>query len=129
MLLLRLVLVVLSRSVLLALLSGALGACGASAGSAPVPPVFVVEVPPPEALRPEALPPPVAVAPPAAGEGPQDVPRWQPPGGHGDPCATWISEKGLFDCNAENEFPPGALDGRHRVSSPPDAGGASKKAR
>jgi hypothetical protein len=83
-------------------------ACGGGVGSAEAPRTFVVEVPPAE-----ALPPPVAVSVAVprsggAGDDAQEVPIWRPPPGHLDPCATWTSEKTLFDCNAENEFAPDA---------------------
>jgi hypothetical protein len=86
--------------------------CAGVGAPARAPPTYVVELPPPE-----DTPPPVPV--PAADVADlvsRDAPRWQPPGGHGDPCATWVTEKGLVDCDAENE-------------DPPDAGRPAKKAR
>jgi len=35
-----------------------------------------------------------------------EIPAWEPPRGHGDPCATWTSEKGLVDCDPKNEDTP-----------------------
>jgi hypothetical protein len=33
-----------------------------------------------------------------------EIPAWQPPVGHGDPCATWTSaDKAMFDCDEQNE--------------------------
>ncbi|HEY8091317.1 MAG TPA: hypothetical protein VIF09_25815 [Polyangiaceae bacterium] len=95
----------------------AMGAgCGAAATSRSTPPTYVVSIP-----RPEDEPPPVAVVAPTPPRvvpsgGTPEVPAWHAPGGHGDPCATWTSEKGLFDCDARNE-------------DPPDAGAGTSKAR
>jgi hypothetical protein len=85
------------------------------------PATFVVEVPAPEEDRPSA---PTATSLADASPCPPDslaergacvrvvaspeIPTWRPPGGHGDPCATWTSEKGLVDCDWKNELPSDA---------------------
>ena len=32
-----------------------------------------------------------------------EIPAWQAPAGHLDPCATWTSERGLVGCDPANE--------------------------
>lgn len=32
-----------------------------------------------------------------------EIPAWKPPTGHGDPCATWTSDKAMFECDEQNE--------------------------
>jgi hypothetical protein len=126
--------VLLSIPVLL--LGGAvLAACGGGSELAKGPPA-VVTLPPPgaepvEASRPTAAPVSAASCPPDTTDeriGQQDVcvrvvaspeiPAWQPPGGHLDPCATWTSEKGLVECDPNNELAPAAAPAGKRPGSP-----------
>jgi hypothetical protein len=45
-----------------------------------------------------------------------EIPAWEPPSGHLDPCATWTSDGGLVDCDPSNESPRDAgPDGAPRV--------------
>jgi hypothetical protein len=32
-----------------------------------------------------------------------EIPAWAAPSGHLDPCATWTSEKGFYDCDPRKE--------------------------
>jgi hypothetical protein len=32
-----------------------------------------------------------------------EIPAWEAPSGHLDPCATWTSDKGIFDCDPSKE--------------------------
>jgi hypothetical protein len=32
-----------------------------------------------------------------------EIPSWTAPSGHLDPCATWTSGKGIYDCDARKE--------------------------
>lgn len=32
-----------------------------------------------------------------------EIPAWTAPSGHLDPCATWTSEKGIYDCDPRKE--------------------------
>ena len=96
-------------------------ACGSAARSAPATATYVVDVPLPHDGE---LPP----DPEHAGTDPSacpadtlaengvcvrvvaspEIPAWEPPRGHGDPCATWTSGKGLVDCDWKNEDLPDA---------------------
>jgi hypothetical protein len=102
---------------------GAAACGGAGVVSVPVVEVHVVEVPAP---REEASSAPAPACPPdtLAENGvcvrvvaSPEIPAWEAPHGHGDPCATWTSEKGLWDCDAKNEDAARA-----------DAGARAKKA-
>jgi hypothetical protein len=90
----------------------------ACAGTAVAPPVTrVVELP-----APEQEPPPEARGAAAASACPPDtlaekgqcvrvvaspeIPAWEPPHGPLDPCATWTSDKGMVNCDWENEDLP-----------------------
>jgi hypothetical protein len=93
------------------------GCAGAGSGvGAPV--AMTVDLPRPG----EDLPPPPSASSAAAGPAcPPDtlaengqcvrvvaspeIPTWHPPAGHGDPCSTWTSDKGLVDCDWKNELP------------------------
>ena len=82
-------------------------ACGGAPAPAPVAATYVVELP---AARedPEAVCPADTVAEHGVCVrvlASPEIPAWEPPRGHGDPCATWTSEKGLFDCDVKNENP------------------------
>jgi hypothetical protein len=35
--------------------------------------------------------------------GSPEIPAWTAPSGHLDPCATWTSGKGIYDCDAAKE--------------------------
>jgi hypothetical protein len=114
------------------LLGGAsVSACGAAAKGLPA----VVTLPAPGAEPVEASrPPPTAIpasCPPDTTEETIDhqevcvrvvaspeIPSWQPPGGHLDPCATWTSEKGLVECDPDNEHAPAAASAGKRPGSP-----------
>jgi hypothetical protein len=111
------------------LLGCAAFACGGAAGTAKAP-LAVVTLPAPGAEPVEASRPAVSAAP--ASSCPPDtmeeriddqdvcvrvvaspeIPAWRPPGGHLDPCATWTSEKGLVECNPDNEHAPPAASAR-----------------
>lgn len=32
-----------------------------------------------------------------------EIPVWTAPSGHLDPCATWTSDKGIYDCDPSKE--------------------------
>jgi len=32
-----------------------------------------------------------------------EIPAWAAPSGHLDPCATWTSDKGIYDCDPSKE--------------------------
>ena len=32
-----------------------------------------------------------------------EIPSWTPPSGHLDPCATWTSDAGIYDCDPTEE--------------------------
>ena len=34
-----------------------------------------------------------------------EIPAWTAPSGHLDPCATWTSDKGIYDCDPSKENP------------------------
>lgn len=34
-----------------------------------------------------------------------EIPAWTAPSGHLDPCATWTSDKGIYDCDPRKENP------------------------
>jgi hypothetical protein len=109
------------RRILLAASLVAASACGGAAREAPVAATYVVDVPPP---RDEELPTEADRAAARAAACPADtvaengvcvrvlaspeIPAWEAPRGHGDPCATWTSETGLFDCDVKNENAPDA---------------------
>lgn len=91
-------------------------ACGGVVASAPV--AHIVEIPAPEDDPPAAVAPEVHAAaacpPDTVAEkdhcvrvvASPEIPAWEAPRGHGDPCATWTSDKGLVDCDPKNEDPP-----------------------
>jgi hypothetical protein len=101
-----------------ALLAFAAAACGGAAATVTAPATFVVDVPAPQD---DVLPATPSASSAAASSCPPDavpekgacvrvvaspeIPAWKPPVGHGDPCATWTSEKGLVDCDWKNELP------------------------
>ena len=35
-----------------------------------------------------------------------EIPAWTAPSGYLDPCATWTSEKGIYDCDPRKENAP-----------------------
>jgi hypothetical protein len=35
-----------------------------------------------------------------------EIPAWAAPSGHLDPCATWTSDKGIYDCDPRKESAP-----------------------
>ena len=102
----------------------AVGACGGAV--APAPATHIVDIPPPrdeaavagsEQAHAASLCPPDTLA--ERGLCVRVVPSpeiqaWEPPGGHGDPCATWTSEKGLVNCDPQNEDPPVDAGKAHR---------------
>jgi hypothetical protein len=109
-------------------------ALGCGAGAADGPPVYAVTVPAPgnEPREPTA-PKHADVGPPACPPGSSregadcvvlvpspEIPAWKPPQGHLDPCATFTSEKGLVDCDPDNEHPPPERD----AGTPSRRGGA-----
>ena len=124
----------LLRSVPSLLLGLAAVACGGAAGTTKVP-LAVVTLPPPgaepvEASRPAVPAAPAASCPPDTMEEKIDdqdvcvhvvaspeIPAWRPPGGHLDPCATWTSEKGLVECNPDNEHAPPAASARKAATA------------
>ena len=98
-------------------------ACGGGGAGAPTAAIYVVDVPPvgdePQLATPGSASTVAAACPPDTVPeksvcvrvlASPEIPTWQPPQGHGDPCATWTSEKGLFDCDAKNEDTPAAGD-------------------
>lgn len=36
-----------------------------------------------------------------------EIPSWAPPSGHLDPCATWTSDEGVYDCDPRRETADG----------------------
>lgn len=99
-------------------------ACGGAVVSAPA--TYTVVLPAPEDEAPAADlehgPPPAACPPDTVAEkghcvrvvASPEIQAWEPPRGHGDPCATWTSEKGLVDCDPKNEDPPVDAGRSHR---------------
>lgn len=82
-------------------LAFAQGACAARGVGSPSPAAYVVVLP-----RPEDDPAPAGAAQPVHIVPSSDIPAWQPPRGHGDPCATFTSDKGIYDCDATKEDAP-----------------------
>ena len=99
----------------------ALGACGGGAAGVVQAPVAarVVVIPAPEDEVVESVP--------SAAPGPRcppdtlaedgrcvrvvaspEIPAWTAPSGHLDPCATWTSDKGIYDCDPRKESAPDA---------------------
>ena len=37
-----------------------------------------------------------------------EIPAWTAPSGYLDPCATWTSDKGIYDCDPRKESAPDA---------------------
>lgn len=91
-------------------------ACGGAVVAAPA--TYIVNIPAPQdeapAVELDSVPPPAACPPDTVAEkghcvrvvASPEIQAWEPPRGHGDPCATWTSEKGLVDCDPKNEDPP-----------------------
>jgi hypothetical protein len=118
-----------------ALLLRLVSACGGAAEPAKVRPA-VVTLPAPgsepvEASRPAMPPATAASCPPDTMDeridqqdvcvrvvASPEIPAWHPPGGHLDPCATWTSEKGLVECDPDNEHAPAAASAGRRSGSP-----------
>ncbi len=99
----------------------ALASCGLAAPEASRAPVAarVVVIPGPEDETVEAVPSaaPASQCPPDSiaehGRcvrviGSPEIPAWTAPSGHLDPCATWTSDKGMYDCDPAEESPSDA---------------------
>jgi hypothetical protein len=90
-------------------------ACGGVAAPVSAPTVVVIPAPGDEVqlARAAAAVPPAACPPDTLAQRDvcvrvvpsPEIPSWQAPAGHLDPCATWTSERGLLGCDPANEDP------------------------
>lgn len=108
----------MSRASLASVLAAALAvaACGGAVATAPV--TYIVDLPAPQDDPPTAEPEhanaPARCPPDTLAEkgtcvrvvASPEIPAWEAPRGHGDPCALWTSDKGLVNCDPKNEDPP-----------------------
>jgi hypothetical protein len=102
----------------------AVAACGGAVVATPV--TYIVDLPAPQDDAPLAEPEPANApsrCPPdtLAEKGTcvrvvasPEIPAWEAPRGHGDPCALWTSDKGLVNCDPENENLPADAGRPHR---------------
>ena len=94
----------------------ALASCGGGVVQAPVAaPVVVIPAPGDEVVptAPSAAPTPTCPPDALAEHGrcvrvvaSPEIPAWTAPSGYLDPCATWTSEKGIYDCDPRKENAP-----------------------